>query len=66
MIRDTHVYIDSPTYTEAEWQGNGDVVVWTSDGSHFVVHGVSEREFRELQCTADHDSIVEMLDGHPC
>ena len=47
MIIDCQVYIRSHRFPEAEWEGNGEVLVWTSTGARLLIFGVSEREFLE-------------------
>lgn len=66
MIIDCQVYIRSHRFPEAEWEGNGEVLVWTSTGARLLIFGVSEREFLELQRTADHEFIVKLIKTHRC
>lgn len=69
MFIDRQVYIDSPVFPEAEWEGNGELLVWTnwSDNGvrrRILVFGVSLHEFLELQRTANHESIVRLIMSH--
>ena len=66
MFIDPIVHIDSPLYVEAEYQEGAELLVWLSTGARLLIFGVFEREFLELQRTADHESIVRLIKTHRC
>lgn len=64
MIMDTVIYIDSPLFCEAQYQGGNEIYVCCSKGRDILVYDVSEKTFLKLQKNPTHKTILNILNNH--